>query len=166
MVAPKETRLLQINKCGSVCVAPMNICHGLAEVVLRVDHAGSEATLPQPTEIAVPFIELPGDVGLEPQHRPPEENGAGLDDEVVMVTHQGPGEDLPSMEVAQLSDGRNELLRLERIVENELAACDVTMDVVCGSRNEKARVSWHEIAPMRGRDTLILVPQSQDATMQ
>ncbi len=51
-----------------------------------------------------------------------------------------------------------------RIVENELAACDAAIDVVCGSMNEKARVSWHEIALMRGRDTLSLAPQSQ--TMQ
>ena len=73
---------------------------------------------------------------------------------------------MPFMEVAHLSDGRNELLRLKQIVENELAACDAAIDMVCGSRNEKPRVSWHEIAPMRGRDTLILAPQSQDATMQ
>ena len=70
------------------------------------------------------------------------------------------------MEVAHLSDGGNELLRFERIVEKELAACDAAIDVVCGSRNEKARVSWHEIAPMRGRDTSILAPQSRDATMR
>jgi hypothetical protein len=70
------------------------------------------------------------------------------------------------MEVAHLSDGRNELLRLKRIVENEFAACDAAIDVVCGSRDEQARVSWREIAPMRGRDPSILAPQSQDATMQ
>ena len=70
------------------------------------------------------------------------------------------------MEVAHLSDGRDEIIRFERIVINEFAACDAAIDVVCGSRNEEARVSWHEISPMRGRDTLIVAPQSQDATMQ
>jgi len=37
------------------------------------------------------------------------------------------------MEVAYLSGGPDELLRLERIVEDELASCDSTVDVVYGS---------------------------------
>jgi hypothetical protein len=48
---------------------------------------------------------------------------------------------------------------------DELAARDATIDVICGSGNEKARMSRHEISPMRGRDTSILQPQASDATM-
>lgn len=70
------------------------------------------------------------------------------------------------MEVAHLSDGRDEILRFERIVKNEFAACDAAIDVVCGSRNEEARVSWHEISPMRGRDEPDLTSHPQNATMR
>ena len=63
----------------------MNIRYGLAEVVLRVDHPRSVATLPQPPEITVPFVERPGYLRLEPQHRTPEGDGAGLDDQVVVL---------------------------------------------------------------------------------
>jgi hypothetical protein len=61
------------------------------------------------------------------------------------------------MEVAHLSDGRNELVRLKRIVEHDFAGCDAARDEVCGSRNEKARVPWHGIAPMRGPDNSTLL---------
>jgi len=40
------------------------------------------------------------------------------------------------MKVAHFPDGRNELCRLERIVEDELSACYATIDVVGGFWDE------------------------------
>jgi len=50
----------------------------------------------------------------------------------------------------------DELDRLLVVVEDELAASDAAIHVVGGSWDKQARLSWHEIAPMRGRDEPIL----------
>jgi hypothetical protein len=42
------------------------------------------------------------------------------------------------------------------VVEDEPAASDAAIHVVGGSWDKQAWVSWHEIAPMRGRDDLLL----------
>ncbi len=83
-----------------------------------------------------------------------------------MVSHQDPGEDSPFVEIANLANGLDELVRLQAVVKDELAACDATIDVICGSGDEQAGVSWHEISPMRGRDTSIIQPQASDATSE
>jgi hypothetical protein len=60
------------------------------------------------------------------------------------------------MQVADLAKCLDELDRFMVVVEDELAAGDAAIHVVGGSRDKQARVSRHEIAPMRGRDTQIL----------
>jgi hypothetical protein len=82
-----------------------------------------------------------------------------------VVSHQDPGKESPFIEIANPANGLDELVRLQAVVKDELAARDATIDVICGSGNEKARMSRHENSPMRGRDTSILQPQASDATM-
>ena len=73
---------------------------------------------------------------LEPQHRTPERDGAGFDDQMVVAGHQGPGEDSSTRKAAYFPDGRDELCRLERIVKDELSLCDAAIDVVRGFWDE------------------------------
>jgi hypothetical protein len=75
---------------------------------------------------------------------------------VIVVAHEAPSENRPSVQVANLAKCLDELDRLIVVVEDELAAGDAAVHVVGGSWDKQARVSRHEIAPMRGRDTLIL----------
>ncbi len=58
---------------------------------------------------------------------------------------------------SRIAKGLDELDRLVVIVEDELTSRDAAVHVVDRSREEKAGVSWHEIAPMRGRDNPILL---------
>jgi ribosome biogenesis protein Tsr3 len=52
------------------------------------------------------------------------------------------------------------------VVEDEPAASDAAIHVVGGSWDKQAWVSWHEIAPMRGRDNPILLSTKKKATMR
>jgi hypothetical protein len=78
-----------------------------------------------------------------------------LDDQVVVIAHQNPGEDSPVVEITHLADGLDETIRFDAVVEDEFAARDAAIDVVC-----EAGVSRYEISPMRGRDTAILPRQA------
>jgi len=60
--------------------------------------------------------------------------------------------------------GLDELDRLEVIVKDELTSCDAAVHVIDRSRKEKAGMSRHEIAPMRGRDNPILLSSSYKST--
>ena len=66
--------------------------------------------------------------------------------------------------IANLANGLDELVRLQAVVKDELAARDATIDVIYGSGNEQAGVSWHEISPMRGRDNPILLSRPHKST--
>ena len=82
-----------------------------------------------------------------------------------MVAHEAPGKNRPTVQVADLAKRLDELDRLMVVVKYKLAAGDAAINVVGGSWDEQARVSRHEIAPMRGRDTLILHGAHQITTM-
>ena len=71
----------------------------------------------------------------------------------------------PAVEIADLAKRLDELNRLIVVVEDELAASDAAIHVVGGSWDKQARVSWHEIAPTRGRDDPILHGAHHNATM-
>jgi hypothetical protein len=70
------------------------------------------------------------------------------------------------VEVTYLSDGFYKLFRLIRIIKNKLAARDAAIHVVSGSGNKKARLSWHGMPPMRGRENPILLNHSHESTMR
>jgi hypothetical protein len=69
------------------------------------------------------------------------------------------------MEIADFAKRLDELDRLIVVVEDELAASNAAIHVVGGSWDKEARMSWHEISPMRGRDDLILQGAYHKATM-
>jgi hypothetical protein len=75
---------------------------------------------------------------------------------MIVVAHEAPCENRPAVQVADFAKRLDELDRLMVVVEDELAASDAAIHVVGGSWDKQARVSRHEIAPMRGRDDLIL----------
>ena len=75
---------------------------------------------------------------------------------MVVVPHEAPSKNRPTVEIADLSKRLDELDCLAIVVEDELTAGDATVDVVDGSRDEQARVSRRRNPPMRGRDQPIL----------
>jgi len=52
---------------------------------------------------------------------------------MVVVAHEAPSKNRPTIEIANLSKGLDELERLEIVVEDEFTASDPAVDVVCGS---------------------------------
>ena len=92
-------------------------------------------------------------------------DGLRLDDQMEVIAHQNPSENSPFVEIAHFPDSFNELISFEMIVEDELTARDAARDVVGRSWNEEARMSRHEIAPMRGRNAAILPLQPLDTRL-
>ena len=74
-----------------------------------------------------------------------------------MAAHDAPRENRPTIEISNLAKGLDELHRLEVIVKDELTSRDAAVHVIDRPRKEKAGMSRHEIAPMRGRDNPILL---------
>ncbi len=70
------------------------------------------------------------------------------------------------VEVPNVAQRLYELDRLVLIVENKLTAGNAAVNMVRSSGKEKARMSRHEIAPMRGRDKPILLTLPHNATMR
>ncbi len=102
----------------------------LTEVILRVDVARPVAALPEPPEVSLPAIELPGDIALESLHGSPQRNRTRLDDQMVVICHQAPGEHAPAVEVANTANNIHECLGFERVVKNELAARNAAIHVI------------------------------------
>jgi len=88
------------------------------------------------------------------------------EDQMEVIPHQAPRENRPAVEVPNVAQRFYELDRLVLIVENELTASDAAVNVIRSSGNEEARLSRHEIAPMHGRDTPILLTLPHNATMR
>ena len=89
----------------------------------------------------------------------------GLHHQVVVISHEAPRENRPTVEIADFAKGFDVLDSLMVVVENELAAGDAAIHVVGASPDKQTRVSRHEMAPMRGRDDLILPGSHLFATM-
>ena len=149
-------RVLHDSGCERV---EMDIRNRLSEVVFRVEETGAVSTLQEPAKVLVTIVVVPGDVRLQARHRVPKRNGPSLDDQVVVIAHQNPGQDSPVVGISGSSDGFNEFIGLEPVIKDELSARDAAIDVVNRSRNKEAGMSRHEIPLMRGRDAAILLRQ-------
>jgi hypothetical protein len=51
------------------------------------------------------------------------------------------------------------------VVEDEFTAGDAAVDVINRTEKKQAGMSWHEIAPMRGRDKTILLSSHHESTI-
>jgi hypothetical protein len=94
---------------------------------------------------------------LKARHRSPQGDLTGLQDQVVVVAHQAPREDRPTVQVPHGSQALDERDGLAVFIEDQLPSGDSAVDVVDRARNKKAGLSWHEISPMRGLDAAVLI---------
>ena len=143
----------------------MNVRDDLAKVDFGIYNTSPIPTLPKPAQISVPPVVGTGDLPLKSCHRSPKVDGPCLHHQVVVVAHETPCENCPAIEIPNFSQSLDELNRFEVVVKDELTPSDAAVDMVRGPWNEQARVSRHGIAPMRGRDNLILLGNHLKATM-
>ena len=64
---------------------------------------------------------------------------------MVVVPHETPRENLPSVKISDLLHGFDELVCFAPIVEHELAAGYPAIHVVDRSRDEQAGTAWHVV---------------------
>ncbi len=81
-----------------------------------------------------------------------------------MVAQETPRENRPAIEIPDPAKCFDELDGLEVIVEDEFTAGDAAVDVINRTVKKQAGMSWHEIAPMRGRDDTILSGSHHEST--
>ncbi len=143
----------------------MDIGDDLPEIQITVDDACPISTLPKSAQVSVAAIVAARDGSLETGHRSPQVDISSRQDQMEVIPHKAPRENRPTIEVSNVAEYLYELDRLGLIIEDEFTAGDAAVDVVRGSWDKQASVSWHEIAPMRGRDASILPLQAKDATM-
>jgi hypothetical protein len=106
-------------------------------------------------------VVAPGDRALESRHRSPEIDILGPENQVVVVPHEAPAEDRPSIEIAHVSKCLDELDCFAMVVEYELATRDSAIHVIDRPGKEQAGMSRHEISPMRGWDNPSLLSPTQ-----
>jgi hypothetical protein len=83
---------------------------------------------------------------------------------MVVVPHETPGEDCPTIEIANFSKFFDELKRFVLVIEDELTTRDAAEDVIGATGKEKSWMSRHGIPPMRGRAALILLILVSEST--
>jgi hypothetical protein len=158
-----SSRIFHDSSCHRIEV---DIGDDLSIVVLCVDDSRPVAALPESSEKAPSPIEPASHIGLKTQHRTPQRNRISFDNQVIVVAHQTPGEDLPAVEIANVSNDLNEIYSFIWIVEDGFAAGNTAVNVVGGTGDKEAGFSRHGMPPMRGRDLHILRCPPHNATMR
>jgi hypothetical protein len=87
----------------------VHVRNDLPEIFRRIDNSCPISTLPEPSEVSLTPVEFSRNLGLKTLHRTPKRDRAGLHHQMVMVTHQTPGEHPPIVKITNLPDGFNEL---------------------------------------------------------
>ena len=98
----------------------------VAEVLLAVDHPGSEARTPQMAVPTVPEIEALGIAAVQVLHAAREPRLGRLDEQAVMPAHQAERVHAPSVAVDALLDQPHERIAIGVVAEDaraENAAC-------------------------------------------
>ena len=121
----------------------MDIRQQVFEVPAAQNEPGLVATLPEGAFHPAPQVVLPGDSGLDSGHGTPQRAAPGLDDEVVVVGHEAPGQDRELVEARLVRHGIDPASRFHGRVEDVLAAADPGVDVVGPVRDEETDSPRH-----------------------
>ena len=113
------------------------------EVALVLDQHGLVAALEEVAAAAVAAVELAGVAAVEILHAGGQVGPGRLDEQMIVVVHQGEGVDLPAIGLGGAADPVDAALEVGRLAEDDLPAIAARGDVVEAVLDLDAQGSCH-----------------------
>jgi len=134
VTAVHKPRRIIDDPCGDR--VEVNVRHHLSKVLVGGDDPGPVPALPKPAKVTVLPIEISRNRGLEARHGPPQLDLSGCEDKVIVIPHEAPRENRPSIKIAHSAKDFDEFDGLFVIVKHELSAGNTAVHMIGRTGNK------------------------------